>query len=144
LNVKKGDTIKIHYRGLLDNGEEFDSSFEREPIEFRVGDGQVIDAIDQGVVGLEPGEHREIAVGPTDGYGERRDDLIRKVPKDLLGGQQVVPGEAVEIQTQDGQILIAEVTEIDDQSVTFDLNHPLAGRDLEFQIELVDIVQKAA
>jgi peptidylprolyl isomerase len=144
LSVKKGDTIKIHYRGLLDNGEEFDSSFDRDPIEFKVGDGQVIDAIDHGVVGLQPGERREISVGPADGYGERRDDLVRKVPKDLLGGQQVVPGEAVEIQTQDGQILIAEVTDIDEQSVTFDLNHPLAGRDLEFQIELVDIIQKAA
>ena len=144
MGVKKGDNIRIHYRGELVSGESFDDSFSREPIEFTVGGGQVISAIDDGVIGLSPGERRWISVTPLNGYGERREDLVRAVPKDMLGDQEVVPGEAVEIQTSDGQLIVAEVVAADDDFITFDLNHPFAGRNLNFEVELVDIVDKAA
>lgn len=144
MSVKKGDNIRIHYHGELASGESFDDSFAREPIEFTVGDGQVIAAIDDGVIGLTPGERRWITVTPANGYGERREDLVRSVPTDLLGDQEVVPGEAVEIQTSDGQLIVAEVLAADQESVTFDLNHPFAGRNLNFEVELVDIINKAA
>jgi peptidylprolyl isomerase len=144
VSVKKGDIIRIHYRGELVTGEMFDDSFSREPIEFTVGGGQVISAIDEGVIGLSTGEKRTIVVTPENGYGERREDLVRSVPREMLGDQEVSPGEAVEIQTSDGQLIIAEVLEANDDSVIFDLNHPFAGRHLNFEIELVDIVNKAA
>ena len=144
MGVQKGDTVTIHYRGRFDTGEEFDNSFSREPVVFTVGHGQVVEAIDDGVQGLEPGEHRRIKVNPEEGFGPRRDELIRTVPKDMLGDQVVEPGEAVEIQTDDGQVLIAEVKAIDDESITFDLNHPLAGRNIEFEVELLGIEEKAA
>ena len=144
MGVQKGDTITIHYRGRFDTGEEFDNSFSREPVVFTVGNGQVVDAIDEGVQGLEPGEHRRIKVDPEGGFGPRRDELIRTVPKEMLGEQVVEPGEAVEIETDDGQVLIAEVKAIDDESITFDLNHPLAGRNIEFEVELLGIEEKAA
>lgn len=144
MGVQVGDTITIHYRGQFDTGEEFDNSFGREPIVFTVGNGQVVEAIDQGVQGLERGERRRIKVSPDDGFGPRREELIRSVPKNMLGDQVVEPGEAVEIQTEDDQVLIAEVKAIDDESVTFDLNHPLAGRNIEFDVELLDIEPKAA
>lgn len=144
MGVQKGDTITIHYRGRFDTGEEFDNSFSREPVVFTVGNGQVVEAIDAGVEGLEPGEHRRIKVTPENGFGPRRDELIRSVSKTLLGDQTVAPGEAVEIQTDDGQTLIADVKAVDDESVTFDLNHPLAGRNIEFEVELLAIEQQAA
>lgn len=144
MGVKKGDLVRIHYRGELLTGESFDDSLAGEPVEFTVGGGQVISAIDEGVLGLNPGERRWIPVTPESGYGERREDLIRSVPKEMLGDQQVAPGEAVEIQTADGQQIIAEIVDGDDETVTFDLNHPFAGRHLNFEVELIDIVKKAA
>ncbi len=144
MNAKNGDTVKIFYRGQLESGEEFDENFGREPIEFTVGDGQVIEAIDRGVVGLQPGERREVEVTPENGYGERRSDLVRTVQRSMLGDVEVAEGEAVEIQTEDGQLFLAEVKSIDNDSVTLDLNHPFAGHKLAFEIELVDVLDEAA
>lgn len=144
MGVSKGDTITVHYLGRFDTGEEFDSSFTRDPVVFTVGTGQVVDAIDEGIEGLEPGERRLIRVTPENGFGEKREELVRTVPRQLLGDQMVVPGEAVEIQTDDGQVLVAEIRSIDENTVTFDLNHPLAGKTLEFEIELLAIEQRAA
>lgn len=144
MGVQKGDTISIHYLGRLLDGEEFDNSFEREPIVFTVGTGQVVEAIDSGVMGLEPGDKKTIEVTPETGFGPRHEELIRTVPRSLLGDQVASPGEAMEIQTDDGQVLIAVVEEIDDDDIKLDLNHPLSGKDLEFEVELQNIEQKAA
>lgn len=144
MTVDRGDVVRIHYHGELTGGDEFDDNPSNEPVEFTVGDGQVIPAIDNGVIGLSQGERRWISVTPDNGYGERREDLIRVVPRQVLGEEEVEKGEAVEIQTSDGQLIVAEVLEANEESVTFDLNHPFAGRDLKFEVELIDIVQKAA
>ncbi len=144
MGVQKGDTVSIHYLGRLDNGEEFDSSFSKEPIEFTVGIGEVVAAIDDGVFGLEPGEKRIIKVTPEKGFGPRHDELIRAVPRSLLGDQSAVPGEPIEIQTEDGQTLIAVVEDIDETNLVLDLNHPLSGKNLEFEIHLLTIEQRAA
>lgn len=144
MGVQKGDTISIHYLGRLDDGEEFDSSFSREPIMFTVGTGEVVEAIEEGVVGLEPGEKRTIQVTPDKGFGPRHDELIRAVPRSLLGDQEATPGEPMEIQTEDGQILIAVVEDIDDKNLILDLNHPLSGKNLEFDIQVLSIEQRAA
>ncbi len=144
MTVERGDVVRIHYHGELTSGEEFDDNLSNEPVEFTVGEGQVIPAIDDGVIGLGQGERRRISVTPENGYGERREDLIRVVPRQILGEEEVDKGEAVEIQTSDGQLIIAEVLEVNNDSVTFDLNHPFAGRSLNLEVEMIDIVQKSA
>lgn len=128
-----GDTVQVHYRGTLDDGSEFDSSAGRDPLEFTVGSGQVISGFDSAVVGLAVGDKVEVRLEPADAYGERTDQAVITVPKEqapegLEVGQQVMLGQTP-----------ATVTEITDESVVVDANHPLAGQALTFEIELVSI-----
>ena len=143
MSVKPGDIIKLHYTAKFDNGVTFDSSVGQEPVEFKVGAGQVIEGVDDGVVGLETGDKKEITIDPDKGYGPHQDDLVRQAPKEILGDQQVQKGEVVQLQTADGEIIPAQVVDEDNESVTFDLNHPLAGKVLKFEVEVVKI-DKAA
>lgn len=129
-----GDVVRVHYRGTLDDGTEFDSSEGREPLEFTVGSGQVIAGFDEAVRGLAVGESRTVRIEPEDAYGERTDDAIIELPADSAPeGLQV--GDRVQLSNgQPGTVL-----EISDGSVTIDANHPLAGEALTFEIELVSI-----
>jgi peptidylprolyl isomerase len=131
--AEAGNTVAVHYRGTLDNGEEFDSSHGREPLTFQVGSGQVIPGFDQAVAGMTEGESKTIRIEPNEAYGERRDDLIIAVPVNqapdgLEVGQQVRLGDAP-----------ATVVGVDEDEVTVDANHPLAGEALNFEIELVSV-----
>ena len=128
-----GDTVSVHYRGTLDDGSEFDSSAGRDPLQFTVGEGQVIPGFDSAVVGMAVGDKKEVRLEPDDAYGERTDERVISVPKDqapegLEVGQQVMLGQAP-----------ATVVEINDEGVTVDANHPLAGQALTFEIELVGV-----
>ncbi len=128
-----GDTVAVHYTGTLDDGSQFDSSAGREPLEFVVGSGQVISGFDEAVRGLEVGESRTVRMEPADAYGEVRDDMVLTVPADqapegLNVGDQVAAGG-----------MPATVVAIDDDSVTIDANHQLAGEALTFDVELVAI-----
>lgn len=138
--AKQGDKVAVHYTGKLDNGEVFDSSRERDPIVFEVGSGQVIPGFDEAVQGLAVGESREIRIDPENAYGERRDDLVVDVPKTQFpdGGEPEV-GRQVQVQIAPGQDRVARITEVSDENVTLDLNHPLAGQTLNFDVELVEI-----
>lgn len=137
--VKRGDTIKLHYTAKFDNGVTFDTSEGQDPVEFKVGAKQVIDGVDEAVIGLEQGEKKIISINPEKGYGPYEDDLIREAPKEILGGQEVQRGEIIQLQTADGEIIPAQVIDSGDESVTFDLNHPLAGKVLNFEIEIVNV-----
>lgn len=128
-----GDTVSVHYRGTLDDGSEFDSSAGRDPLQFTVGAGQVIPGFDTAVVGMTVGDKKEVRLEPDDAYGERNDERVISVPKEqapegLEVGQQVLLGEAP-----------ATVVDINDDGVTVDANHPLAGQALTFEIELVGV-----
>lgn len=138
--AQQGDTVAVHYTGKLDSGEVFDSSRGRDPLEFEVGSGQVIPGFDQAVEGLEVGESREVRIEPDEGYGPPREDLVVDVDRTQFPGD-VEPevGQQVQVQVAPGQNRVATITEISDDAIQLDLNHPLAGKALSFDVELVDI-----
>ncbi len=138
--AQKGDTVAVHYTGTLEDGEVFDSSRERDPLEFEVGSGQVISGFDRAVEGLEVGESREVTISPEEGYGEPREDLVVDVEKGQFPDEEEpTVGRQVQVQVAPGQQRVATITGIEDDSVTLDLNHPLAGKELTFAVELVEI-----
>ncbi len=138
--AKSGDTVRVHYTGRLDDGTVFDSSREREPLEFTVGSGQVITGFERAVEGMEVGEAREARIEADDAYGERRDDLVLDLPKEQVPeDMEIAPGMRLELRQPDGQAVPVTVAEVGEQSVTLDANHPLAGQPLTFELELVEI-----
>ncbi len=138
--AQKGDTVAVHYTGTLEDGEVFDSSRERDPLEFEVGSGQVIPGFDRAVEGLEVGQSREVTLDPEEGYGEPREDLVVDVDRNQFpDGEEPSVGRQVQVQVAPGQNRVATITGVEDESVTLDLNHPLAGKALTFAVELVEI-----
>lgn len=134
----EGDTVHIHYTGRLGDGTVFDSSREREPLEFTLGEGRVIPGFESAVTGMEPGETKTANVPAADAYGPRRDELVMTVEKEQLP-DDLDPdvGQRLGMRTADGETVEVRVTATDEQAVELDANHPLAGQDLTFDIELV-------
>jgi peptidylprolyl isomerase len=138
--AQQGDTVTVHYTGKLDSGEVFDSSKGREPLEFEVGGGQVIAGFDRAVEGLEVGESREVRIEPEDGYGAPREDLIVDVDRGQFPpDSDPEVGQQVQVQVSPGQNRVATIRNVGDDSIKLDLNHPLAGKALSFDVELVEI-----
>lgn len=139
--VKKGDKVKIEYDGTLDDGTVFDSSEKHgKPMEFEVGAEQVIKGFEDAIIGMEKGEEKEVKIKPGDGYGERDPNLIKKIPKDQFPEDQKVDvGMELIIQLPNGMQVPAKVAEIGDDDVAFDFNHPLAGKNLNFKIKVVEV-----
>ena len=138
---KSGDIVRVHYRGTLADGTEFDCSEGREPLQFEVGSGQVIPGFDYAVCELESGGTTVVTIAAAEAYGERDDQALQAFPMDFFGGQIPEVGWAVELATEDGQRVPATVVEVSDGEVVLDFNHPLAGQDLTFEITLVEIVE---
>jgi peptidylprolyl isomerase len=138
--AKSGDTVKIHYTGTLDNGTQFDSSEGREPLEFALGGGQVIPGFDKAVDGMAVGESKTVTIPAEEAYGQRHEQLVQEVPKSALP-DEMEPSVGMQLQSQspDGQVMNLVITEVADESITVDANHPLAGQALTFAIELVAI-----
>ncbi len=138
--LKDGDTAKVHYAGTLEDGRVFDSSKEREPLEFTLGQGQIIPGFEEGVVGMEIGETRDIQIEPDNAYGQRREELVLEVPKGEFP-DNVTPeiGMQFQIKQDDGGQFGVVVTDVAEESVTLDANHPLAGQTLFFKVELLEI-----
>jgi peptidylprolyl isomerase len=138
--AKSGDTVKIHYTGKLDDGSQFDSSEGRDPLEFTVGSGQVIPGFDKAVEGMAVGEQKSVRIEVEDAYGERSEQMIQEVPKSALPDDlEPTEGMGLQARGQDGRVINLTVTEVGDESITVDANHPLAGQPLNFDIELVSI-----
>ncbi|MBL7700770.1 MAG: peptidylprolyl isomerase [Ferruginibacter sp.] len=139
--VKEGDLVKVHYTGKLVNGEQFDSSVGREPLEFTVGAGQMIKGFDAAMPGMEIGQKKTINIAPEDGYGVRSEEAIIQFPrKDVPADMVLEPGMQLTLN-QAGQPFPVIVTEITDEVVILDANHFLAGQELVFDIELVEIAE---
>lgn len=140
-NVKKGDTVRVHYTGKLEDGKEFDSSLKRQPLQFEVGAGSVIKGFEDAVVGLKQGEKKSVTIPPEEAYGSYDENLLVEMPKTSLP-EGVTPevGIRLQIVNQQGQALPVVVTEILDGSIKLDANHPLAGKTLLFDIEVVEIL----
>jgi peptidylprolyl isomerase len=139
-HAKSGDTVKIHYTGTLDDGTQFDSSAGRDPLEFEVGSGQVIAGFDKAVEGMAVGDSKSVRLEPDEAYGPRHDQLVQEVDRSMLP-DDLDPKEGMALQSSspDGQVMQFMVTDVSEQSITVDANHPLAGQALSFDIELVEI-----
>ena len=139
--VKSGDKVKVNYTGKLRNGETFDSSEGREPLEFTVGGGQVIKGFDQGVMGMQVGDKRTVEIEVVDAYGEKNQDMVIEFPKTQFpADMKPEPGMQLMMNNGEGQSFPVLVKEVHEETVLLDANHPLAGEDLVFDIELVEIV----
>jgi len=139
MSVRTGDTVRVHYTGKLPDGETFDSSRDGDPLEFTLGEERVIPGFADIVEGMEPGDEATEELEPERAYGERDEERILEVDRDQVP-DEVEVGEQLEIQHPDGARARVSVTELGESTVTLDGNHPLAGRKLEFEIELVDVV----
>ncbi|MFW5775495.1 MAG: FKBP-type peptidyl-prolyl cis-trans isomerase [Chitinivibrionales bacterium] len=138
----EGDKVKVHYEGKLSDGTVFDSSREREPLEFKLGEHTVIPGFENAVMGMNEGESKAFSISPDEAYGQRRDELIAQVSRTQIP-ESIDPktGMILQVKNQEGATTNVTVTEVSDESVTLDGNHPLAGKELNFEIELVEIVQ---
>ena len=138
--VKDGDTVKVHYTGKLEDGTVFDSSKEGEPLELTIGAGNVIEGFEKGVIGMERGSSKTVTIPPEKAYGSMNEELVAKVKKENFP-ENVTPaiGEQLQLKQQDGNIVNVTITEMRGDTVTLDANHPLSGKTLIFDIELVEI-----
>lgn len=139
--VKKGDKVKVHYHGKLTSGETFDSSEGRAPLEFEVGGGMVIKGFDEGVTGMNVGEKKTINIPYNEAYGPRNPEMVIEIPKERFPQDlEIEIGMPLMMSDQQGQQFQVTVVEIKETAVMLDANHPLAGQDLVFDLELVEIV----
>jgi peptidylprolyl isomerase len=138
--VKEGDLVKVHYTGKMVNGEQFDSSVGREPLEFTVGAGQMIKGFDAAMPGMSLGEKKTINIAPEDGYGPRSEEAIIEFPKqNVPADMKLEPGMPLTLSDQAGNPVPVIVVEVKDDIIILDANHFLAGQELIFDIELVEI-----
>lgn len=138
---KPGDTVRVHYKGTLADGNVFDSSEGREPLGFTVGAGEVIPGFDAAVAELEIGQSVTVTIPVANAYGEKVPELIQPVPLDFFQGETPEVGWAIQLASPDGNTMMAIVAAVGDDEVVLDLNHPLSGQDLTFEIELVEIIE---
>ena len=140
-HAKNGDTVKIHYTGKLDDETVFDSSVDREPLEFTLGDGKIISGFEEAVIGMSPGESKTVKVPPDKAYGPHRRDLVADVDRSQVPDTvKLEVGKGVHLRQPHGGVIQAQITHMSETKVTLDANHPLAGKELTFDIKLVEIV----
>lgn len=138
--AKSGDTVRVHYHGRLHSGETFDSSEGRDPLEFQLGSGQVIPGFDNGVTGMSIGEKKTIDIPCAEAYGPHNEAMIIEMPKERFPqDMEIELGMPLMMSDGQGQTMQVAVTVIQESTVTLDANHPLAGKDLIFDLELVEI-----
>ena len=139
--AKYGDTVKVHYTGRLDDGTVFDTSANGDPLQFTIGGGQIIPGFEHAVVGMNPGESKTVKIPAEDAYGQRREDLVLEIEKSQLP-EGLKPEVGLQLQSRqpDGRIIVLTIADISESHVTLDANHPLAGKDLTFDIQLVEII----
>jgi len=139
--VKNGDVVKVHYTGKLTNGEQFDSSTGRAPLEFTVGSGQMIKGFDDAMPGMSVGEKKTINISPEEGYGEKNEEAIIEFPRQNVPADMPLEiGTQLELRSEDGMPIPVTITDVKQDIIILDANHSLAGKELVFEIELVEIV----
>ncbi|MGV8938308.1 MAG: FKBP-type peptidyl-prolyl cis-trans isomerase [Allorhizobium sp.] len=142
--AKSGDTVRIHYTGTLIDGTPFDSSSGREPLEFQLGSGQIIPGLDRGIDGMAVGARQTVTIPALDAYGQHDPQKVQSVPRSAIPANvNVAPGMQLQAQNAGGAPMTLIVVKVEDEAVIVDANHPLAGKDLVFDVELVEIVKAA-
>jgi FKBP-type peptidyl-prolyl cis-trans isomerase 2 len=138
--AKPGDTVKVHYTGTLDDGTEFDSSRGRDPLELTLGSGNIIPGFENAIVGMRTGDNKTVTIPADEAYGQRNEQLTQEVPREVIPPDiELAPGIVLHAHGPEGQEVSFAVLSFDDAKVRIDGNHPLAGQDLTFALELVDI-----
>jgi len=138
--AKTGDTVKVHYTGKLDDGTVFDTSANREPLQFTIGEGQLIPDFEQSVVGMNPGESKTIQIPSDNAYGPHHEEMVMVVDrKEFPENLEPTVDQRLQVRQQDGQEFAVTVIAVSETQVTLDGNHPLAGKDLSFDIQLTEI-----
>lgn len=142
--AKLGDTVLVNYTGKLDDGSVFDTSQQRGPLRISLGETKLIPGFQAAVVGMQPGETKTATIPPDDAYGPRRDEMVLDIEREKLP-PEISPhvGQDLQLQTQTGQPVPAKVVEVSEEAIKVDANHPLAGQELTFDIELIEIVPAA-
>jgi peptidylprolyl isomerase len=139
--AKTGDTVKVHYTGKLDDDTIFDTSADREPLQFTIGEGQLIPDFEQAVVGMNPGESKTIQIPSENAYGPHHEEMVMVVERNEFPADlEPKVDQRLQVRQQDGQEFAVTVTDVTESEVTLDGNHPLAGKDLTFDIQLAEIV----
>ena len=139
--AKNGDTVKVHYTGKLSDNTVFDTSTDREPLQFTIGEGQLIADFEQAVIGMNPGDSKTVEIPHDRGYGPHQQEMVMAVDKsDFPEDLKPEVNQRLQVRNQEGQVFAVTVTDITDDKVTLDGNHPLAGKDLVFDIQLTEIV----
>ncbi len=139
--AKSGDTVKIHFTGKMQDDTVIETSQERGPLEFKIGEGDVLSGLEQGVIGMQTGDKKSITISPEEAFGQPREDLIVDLNKnEIPKGIKLAVGIHLSIQAADGQDFKVKVVDVKEDTVTLDANHPLAGSTIIFDVELVEIV----
>lgn len=138
--AKQGDKVKVHYKGTLDDGTIFDSSEGRDPLEFTIGDGNIIPGFEEAVIGMNPGESKSQHIPAEQAYGPKVPELVAEVEREQIP-PHINPevGQQLQIKQDDGQVTIVTITDVNDKTISLDANHPLAGKNLTFEITLVEV-----
>ena len=138
--AKNGDKVKVHYTGRLDDGTIFDSSEGKDPLQFTIGEGLLMQAFEDGVIGLSEGESTKIQVSAHEAYGSRHDKLVAKIPFEALPeGLNPEVGMRLQMRTPEDETVLLRIIDVSENDITIDANHALAGEDLNFEVELVEI-----
>lgn len=138
--VKNGDSVSVHYTGTLDDGSVFDTSIDKEPLKFTLGEGKIIPAFEKAVIGMDSGESKKIKIASDQAYGPYYKEMVAILDrKQLPADVSLQIGQQIQLNQPNGQSVIAKVLDLNDDNVTIDANHPLAGQDLNFEIQLVEI-----
>lgn len=138
--IKNGDTVSVHYTGTLTSGEVFDSSLERKPLKFTLGKGQLIPGFERAIMGLSVGEKVMANIPSKEAYGEHNSEMVLQVPNNQLPPElDAQVGMQLQLNQPDGQVIPVQITQVKVEMVTIDANHPLAGEDLNFDIEIIEI-----
>ena len=140
MQAKRGDKVKVQYTGSFEDGTVFDSSRGEDPLEFTIGDGEVIPGFEEAVIGMSAGDEKRETVIPERGYGDRHEELVFTVGRDQLPpGSEIEVGDMLQVGFGDGRTANVQVLGVTGESLTLDANHPLAGRTLLFELQLVSI-----
>ena len=139
--ARVNDRVRVHYTGSLADGTVFDSSVEREPLEFKIGEGSVIPGFESGIIGMCEGDAKRITIPPDQAYGDHRDDLVGVVGRTRIP-ENIAPevGMILQVRSSEGEMINVTVTNVSEEGVTLDMNHPLAGKELVFEVRLVEVL----
>ncbi|RME64160.1 MAG: peptidylprolyl isomerase [Nitrospirae bacterium] len=140
--AKLGDTVRVHYTGYLEDGTVFDSSLDGDPFELTLGEGMVIKGFEDAIVGMEEGQQKKVEISADDAYGPYRDELVISLPREEVNlGFEPFENLPLQLQSPDGRVFNVVVKKVTEDTIELDANHPLAGKNLTFDIQLVEIVQ---